>query len=133
MQITHTSICREIIFRNPINHPSVGFLRESILKLNGGYRHFPFYEDYDLWIRAMHNGLKFANINKELVALRINDQRARRRGIKLIKSELKLLITFFKCSILSGLYFIPSCFLRIIFVLLTLRITNIIYSKILRK
>ena len=132
MPLTHKSISRAIIFRNPINHPSVGFLRNSILKINGGYRHFPFYEDYDLWIRALYSGLKFKNIDEELVALRITGQRARRRGIKLIKSELRLLITFINHSFLHGLLFIPSCFLRIIFAILPEKITRIFYNLFLR-
>ncbi len=132
MPISHKSISREIIFRNPINHPSVGFLKKSILKLNGGYRHFPFYEDYDLWIRALYSGLKFKNINQELVALRITDQRARRRGIKLVKSEIKLLFTFFNYSIINGLIFMPFCFVRIIFALMPLKILKIFYNNFLR-
>ncbi len=132
MPLTHKSISRAIFFRNPMNHPSVGFLRKSILKLNGGYRHFPFYEDYDLWIRALFEGLKFKNINQELVALRVNDQRERRRGIKLVKSELKLLITFFNYSILGGLLFVPCCFCRVVFALLPLKIINIFYQNFFR-
>ena len=132
MPLTHKSIVRSLMFRNPINHPSVGFLRKSILKLNGGYRHFPLYEDYDLWIRAFFSGLKFRNINQELVALRITDQRVRRRGLKLVYSELRLLFTFLNYSILHGLIFLPSCFLRIIFALMPLKIINILYEKIFR-
>ena len=132
MPLTHKDISRAIIFRNPINHPSVGFLRNSILKINGGYRHFPFYEDYDLWIRALYSGLKFKNIDEELVALRITNQRARRRGIKHVFSELKLLVTFLNHSFLNGLFFIPSCFARIIFALLPLEVISFIYKRFLR-
>ena len=132
MPLTHKSICREILFRNPINHPSVGFIKNSILKINGGYRHFPFYEDYDLWIRALYRGLRFKNIEQELVALRITKQRARRRGIKLVKTELRLLITFLNHSFLHGLFFIPSCIFRIIFALLPLRTIGFLYKRFLR-
>ncbi len=132
MPLTHKSISRFIIFRNPINHPSVGFLRKSILKINGGYRHFPFYEDYDLWIRALYSGLKFKNIDEELVALRITDQRERRRGIKLINSELKLLMTFLNHSFINGLFFIPSCFVRIFIALFPLEIISFLYKKFFR-
>lgn len=132
MPLTHKSISRSLMFRNPINHPSVGFLRKSILKLNGGYRHFPFYEDYDLWIRAFFSGLKFKNINQELVGLRITDQRVRRRGLKLVYSELKLLFTFFNYSIFHSLIFLPSSLFRIIFALMPLKIVNILYENIFR-
>ena len=132
MPLTHKAISRSLVYRNPINHPSVGFLRKSILKLNGGYRHFPFYEDYDLWIRAFFGGLKFRNINQELVALRITNQRVRRRGLKLVYSELKLLFTFFNFSIFHGFIFLPFCLLRIIFALMPLKIVTILYTKIFR-
>ena len=132
MPKTHKSISRAILFRNPINHPSVGFLRNSILKINGGYRHFPFYEDYDLWIRALYSGLKFKNIDEELVAIRITNQRERRRGIKLLNSELRLLATFLKHSFFHGLFFIPSCFLRIIFIFFPLNIVSFLYKRFFR-
>ena len=63
-----------MLFRNPINHPTVAFLKESIIKLDGGYRNCPLYEDYDLWIRAFNSGLKFKNIAEPLVAMRIKGQ-----------------------------------------------------------
>ena len=130
---SHNSIKKQLIYRNPINHPSVGFLRKSIINLNGGYRDFPFYEDYDLWIRAINNNLIFKNIDKELVAVRITEQRKRRKGVNLIYSEIRLLFTFFKASFWQGLNFLPFLFLRIIFILLPFRIINFIYSKYLRK
>ena len=133
MPLSHNSIKRHLIYRNPINHPSVGFLKKSIINLNGGYRNFPFYEDYDLWIRAINNNLIFKNIDKALVAVRVTEQRERRKGVKLIFSEIRLLITFFKASFWQGLKFIPFLFFRIIFTLLPLRIINLIYSKYLRK
>ena len=60
----------QIIFRNPINHPSVGFLRKSIIDLNGGYRHFPFYEDYDLWMRISERYI-IAHVPKSLTKVRV--------------------------------------------------------------
>jgi len=133
MPTSHNSIKRNLLFRNPINHPSVGFLRKSIIDLNGGYRDFPFYEDYDLWIRAIYNKLIFKNIDKELVAVRITEQRKRRRGMHLIYSEIRLLFTFLKSCYLDGLKFIPFLFFRIIFALLPIKILNFIYSNYLRK
>ena len=133
MPLTHKSIKRMIFFRNPINHPTVGFLRKSIIELNGGYRHFPFYEDYDLWIRALLKGLKFKNINRELVFVRIANQRLRRKGFNLISSECRLFLTFFNESILHALIFLPFLFLRIIFTLLPLKVDNFLITKILRK
>lgn len=133
MPKTHYEIKKQIFFRNPINHPSVGFLKDSILRLDGGYRHFPYYEDYDLWIRAIFNGLKFKNLDKSLVAMRVSSQRKRRRGLDLVCRESKLLKTFFEVSILYGFFFLPILFIRSILALLPLRIFSFVINRFLRK
>ena len=133
MPINHEEIKRQIIFRNPINHPTVAFLRDSILNLNGGYRNCPLYEDYDLWIRAMFNGLKFKNIPKNLVAMRIKTQRSRRRGLSLIKKEIILIFTFFEISFLLGIIFIPIFLIRSIIAILPQNIFNFFVCRLFRK
>tara|TARA_Y200000002_G_C22606125_1_gene631701 strand:- start:326 stop:1156 length:831 start_codon:yes stop_codon:yes gene_type:complete len=133
MPKTHKEIRRQILFRNPINHNSVGFLKDSILKLDGGYRHFPYYEDYDLWIRAMFNGLRFKNLNKSLVAMRVSSQRKRRRGLNIFFMESKLLKTFFEGSILYGVFFLPILFFRSFFALLPLRVFSFVINRFFRK
>ena len=53
-------------FRNPINHPTVMYHKQSVIEV-GGYRDFPFFEDYELWTRMMIQGKRFANLNIVLV------------------------------------------------------------------
>ena len=133
MPLKHEAIKRQIIFRNPINHPTVAFLRDSILDLEGGYRHCPSYEDYDLWIRAIFNGLRFKNIPISLVAMRIKNQRSRRRGFSLIKKETKLIFSFFYVSFSIGILFIPIFLIRSLITILPENIFNFFYSRLLRK
>jgi len=133
MPLNHKQIKRQIIFRNPINHPTVAFRRDSILNLNGGYRNCPLYEDYDLWIRAMFNGLKFKNIPKNLVAMRIKTQRSRRRGLSLIKKEIILIFTFFEISFLLGIIFIPIFLIRSMIAILPQNIFNFFVCRLFRK
>lgn len=133
MPIEHSEIEREILFRNPINHPTVAFIKDSIIGLNGGYRHFPLYEDYDLWLRALKNGLKFKNIDLPLVAMRIKNQRARRRGLKIIIKESRLISTFFEVSMLKGILFVPIFFARSIITLLPEKLFNLFYEFFLRE
>jgi len=85
-----------------------------------------------LWIRALFSGLKFANIDKELIEIRINKQRERLIGYIIARSECKLFITFFEKSIFNGLLYLPSSLLRIFFALLPIYIVNFIYKNILR-
>ena len=65
--------------RCPVNHPVVMFRKNSIL-LAGGYRHFPLFEDYYLWIRLLLNGVKFYNVQESLLYFRTSPDMYKRRG-----------------------------------------------------
>ena len=67
--LTNRGIKFLLPFRNPFNHPSICFKLESIISIDGGYRNCPFYEDYDLWIRAISKDLRCENIEKRLVGM----------------------------------------------------------------
>jgi glycosyltransferase involved in cell wall biosynthesis len=54
----------------PVAHPSVMF-RRRLLDEHGGYRQGPFPEDYELWLRWLEAGVRFAKLPLEL--LRWND------------------------------------------------------------
>ena len=65
--------------RCPINHPAVMFKKEAVL-FAGGYRHFPLFEDYYLWVRLLLNGAKFYNIQDSLLFFRTSKDMYKRRG-----------------------------------------------------
>jgi len=50
----------------PVIHPSVMF-RRDLLQRFGGYREGPFPEDYDLWLRWMDAGVRFAKLPEVLL------------------------------------------------------------------
>lgn len=66
-------------YRNPLNHMTVMFRREQVLKA-GNYRHFPYLEDYDLWSRMLMGQGQFYNMPVVLVRMRNNDNVYERRG-----------------------------------------------------
>lgn len=66
-------------YRNPVNHMTVMF-RKTKVEAAGGYRHFPFLEDYDLWTRMQAKGCEFANIDKVFVRARTERDIYKRRG-----------------------------------------------------
>lgn len=66
-------------YRNPVNHMTVMF-RKTKVEEAGGYRHFPFLEDYDLWTRMQAKGCEFANIDKVFVRARTERDIYKRRG-----------------------------------------------------
>ncbi len=65
--------------RCPINHPVVMFRKNTIL-FAGGYRPFPLFEDYSLWVRLLLNGAKFYNVQESLLLFRTSSDMYKRRG-----------------------------------------------------
>ena len=59
----HENILRFAKGRCPVNHPVVMFRKSAVLKA-GGYKHFPLFEDYYLWVRMLMNGARFYNIQE---------------------------------------------------------------------
>ncbi len=74
--------------RCALNHPTVMFKKESVLKA-GNYQDWFWNEDYYMWIRMMERGCVFANLPDVLVNMRSGaDQYARRGGKKYFDSEI---------------------------------------------
>lgn len=65
---SHEAIAAELLFRNPILHPTV-VMRTSAIKSIGGYPDIPHSEDYGLWTKAVQNGLQLANVTDSLIEL----------------------------------------------------------------
>lgn len=58
-------------YKCPLYHPTVMFRKDKILSL-GGYK-FAFYgEDYELWLRCIHNGLVLHNLKNPLLYYRVH-------------------------------------------------------------
>lgn len=51
---------------SPFAHPSVMFRRELVGR-HGGYRHGPFPEDYELWLRWLDEGVRMAKVPETLL------------------------------------------------------------------
>lgn len=66
-------------FRNPMNHVTVMFRKEAVINA-GGYRHYPGFEDYDLWTRMLLQDMCLQNIPELLVKVRTNEGMYERRG-----------------------------------------------------
>ena len=56
MPKTQEEILEYVKVRNPLNHMTVMYRKDSILKA-GNYKHFPFLEDYSLWSRMLSQGI----------------------------------------------------------------------------
>lgn len=80
--IQHKDIVK-IIWTDPIIHPSVMFKRESILKIGNYSSNSGMRDDYELWFRAVKNGLKFSNIPQALMYYRFASDYNKKKNFKL--------------------------------------------------
>ena len=104
MPISDASIKFSMIYRNPLNHPTVLFRRSSILSI-GSYENIPCFEDFFLWLKARKSGLVFANIPEPLVSMSRSNVLERRQGLQYFKFETSFVFLAFRRSLLSPLEF----------------------------
>jgi len=114
--------------KNPINHPTVMFRRQDILKLDGYPEKIKFFEDYFLWLKLRKNNFKFASLDKNLVYVRTDGLYSRRYSLAYLKKEIFFIKNvFFKFSYISFI-FLPIFALRLFLRLIPLEF----FQKLLR-
>lgn len=129
----HHQIYKYAKSRNPINHMTVMFKKSAVLEA-GNYQHAPLCEDYDLWVRMIIKGFRFANIDDVLVYVRAGDNMYRRRGgLSYAQQEVTMQLGFYKIGFLSFLQLIKNLILRIPIRLIPSSVRGLIYSNILRQ
>ena len=114
--LSNNSIYKYLNKRNPINHPTVMFKKNSIIKA-GSYTKMDYFEDYYLWLRCKLMKYKFINLATPLVAMKRNNSLDRRHGFIYALKELHFLIIVLKEKILSPKYifiFIIRLMIRIL-------------------
>ena len=127
-----TDIRRRARTRNPFNHMSVIFRKESI-KIAGGYRDRPGFEDYDLWLRVLKKPGRVENLDEVLVDVRVGDRMlSRRRGFRYLRSELSFLLNSQKQGLLSMADMLSAAFIRIPARLVPARVLKKVYELFLR-
>ena len=83
-------INKKMLWQNVVNHSSV-MMRKSSVNSIGGYRDVYLAEDYDLWLRLISAGKKFANCEFVLQAFAVDKNLMKRRGgYRFLSSELKI-------------------------------------------
>ena len=122
--LNHKEILKSYMFRNPINHPTVMFKKNDILKV-GSYKNINLFEDYELWLRCIKNKLMILNIEKPLVAMKRENLLNKRSGTKYINYELNFIKEVLKIKTIKKIY-IPFYILRIIVRLTPLRLSKLI-------
>lgn len=120
-------------YRNPVNHMTVMFRKAKVGEA-GGYRHFPFLEDYDLWTRMQAKGCEFANIDKVFVRARTErDIYKRRGGAKYCRQYLELRKQQRQLGLLNIKEYVVAIILTIGMTLQPSWLRKLVYQRALRK
>ena len=122
-----------IPFRNPINHMTVGYLKTSVLEVDG-YPELFLKGDYGLWIKLYAKNKKFINLEKALVKVTagsrmIND----RGGLRYIYSEFILQKFLLKFKLTNIFNAVIVFILRSLVFSMPAILRSYIYKKFLRK
>jgi len=120
-------------FRNPINHMTVGYLKTSVLEVDG-YPKLFLKGDYGLWIKLFSKNKKFINLEKALVKVTagsrmIND----RGGLRYIYSEFILQKFLLKFKLTNIFNAVIVFILRSLVFSMPAILRSYIYKKFLRK
>ena len=133
MPLSHEELVKMAKFRNPINHMTAMF-KKSVIINAGSYVHLPYVEDYYLWVRAIANGAKLANIGECLVHARIGNGMAKRRGNKKSISSWRTINKFMlEHKMINRAEYFRNMLSIKIFVYTPTGLRNFVYKKILRK
>ena len=95
-------IRRALALRDPFNHPSVVY-RAAAVHAAGGYRPLDLMEDYWLFARMIHDGVRATNVPQVLVRYRVGAGAYERRGgLRLLRSELELQVSMRRAGIITA-------------------------------
>jgi hypothetical protein len=130
--LSNLRIRKYLFFRNPFNHPTVMFKKNSVIKA-GNYQNVSYYEDYYLWIRMSFFNFKFMNLKKILCTSTINNNFiSRRSGFKYYKNYLFFLYKCKKINFYNFASILFLAFIRTVVFLLPKSFLNFLYSNFLR-
>ena len=131
--LEHTDIVAFSKSRNPFNHMSVMYRKEHILAA-GNYQHFPYLEDYFLWIRVFIKGYRGHNLSDVLVDARVgNGMINRRSGVEYAKTQKNLFSYMLQKGYISRPQYIKAVTGRSVMAIAPGFLKELVYEKILRK
>jgi len=119
--------------RNPFNHPTMMYNKEKVLEL-GGYRQWPYFEDYDLWTRMLASGCEGENLKESLLYMRTEaGMYDRRGGLSYAKKAIAFRWDLFRRGYSKPGDFIISAGGQLVISLLPSNARKKAYARMLRK
>lgn len=129
----HDIIVRKLRWRNVISHPTIMLRKVALEKVHGYDETVGLLEDYDLHMRLISAGYRYAAIQEPLVKVRIShSQRSRRGGIQYIIREGVFRYRCYRRGSYSFLVFIATFTINAIFRLMPPFLKAAMYSLVRR-
>ena len=75
--------------RNPMNHPAVLMKKEDVIRAGKYDAKYPYFEDYDLWLRMLKCGVKASNVQDLILLMRADEGLYDRRSGKEYQGYMK--------------------------------------------
>lgn len=129
LPLAHEQILKLAKYRSPVSHPAVMYRKSAVLAVGGYPIIYP--EDYPLWGIMLAKGYVFANIPDLLVKMRIGDAITDRRGLHILRGEIKVYKYLLDVGFINTFEYILNCFLRS-FVRLSPRYFKVVFYKYFR-
>jgi len=124
----HQDIVRSLKWRNVVSHPTIMFRKAIVMNNNGYDSSVGLLEDYDLHMRLIKAGARYAAIQEPLVKVRISkSQRSRRGGISYMFREGVFRYRCYKRGNYSFWIFIASFTSNALFRIMPAYIKGILY------
>jgi glycosyltransferase involved in cell wall biosynthesis len=79
-----------LVWSNPFVHATVMFRRESIIRVGSYSPDLRRRQDYDLWFRCVHAGLRLANIPEPLVHYAFSEDTVRRNDFRAMWDQVRI-------------------------------------------
>ena len=132
MPISHEEILKYARLRNPFNHPTVMYKRDTVLKV-GGYVPLYLYEDYGLWVKLLNGGARALNLSDTLCCMRVDGGLyGRRGGLKYLGTALRFRRYLYKTKFNSIGQMLYSSAVLIIVCIIPTWFRKFIYRTFLR-
>ena len=118
---------------NVLSVRRVPMFRKSAVLKAGGYKHFPLFEDYYLWVRMLMDGARFYNIQESLLFFRFSpDMFKRRGGWRYAVTEVKLQTLFYRIGFIDFFSLIRNICIRLVTRLLPNDFRSLLYKRFIR-
>jgi hypothetical protein len=129
MPTDYEVIKRFAIARNPLNHPTVA-MRRDFFNIVGLYNEeFLKSQDYELWGRALKQGVKISNVNEPLLYFRVaSDYMNKRNSFINYINEFKISIELMNHFKMYGQF--PKVVAKLLIRMMPSSIGKIVYKKI---